>query len=40
LPKEKPTKTEGSPIMPNWKVHDRSFYITRTECQRKLPPSD
>ena len=35
LPKEKPLKTVGRPIVPYRKVLDGIFYILRTGCQWK-----
>ncbi len=39
LPKEKPSKTIGRPIVPFRKVLDGILYILRTGCQWKLLPS-
>lgn len=38
LPKEKPSKTVGRPIVPYRKVLDGIFYILRTGCQWKMLP--
>lgn len=38
LPKEKPSKTVGRPIVPFRKVLDGIFYILRTGCQWKMLP--
>lgn len=40
LPKEKPSKTVGRPIVPYRKVLDGVLYILRTGCQWKLLPSE
>jgi transposase len=40
LPKEKPPKTVGRPIMPFKKVLDGILYILRTGCQWKMLPSE
>ncbi len=40
LPKEKPSKTVGRPIIPYRKVLDGILYILRTGCQWKLLPSE
>lgn len=40
LPKEKPSKTIGRPIVPFRKVLDGILYILRTGCQWKLLPSE
>jgi transposase len=39
LPKEKPSKTIGRPIIPFRKVLDGILYILRTGCQWKMLPS-
>ena len=39
LPKEKPSKTIGRPIIPYRKVLDGILYILRTGCQWKILPS-
>jgi transposase len=39
LPKEKPSKTIGLPIVPFRKVLDDIVYILRTGCQWKMLPS-
>ncbi len=40
LPKEKPSKTIGRPIIPYTKVLDGILYILRTGCQWKMLPSE
>ncbi len=40
LPKEKPPKTVGRPIVPFRKVLDGILYILRTGCQWKLLPKE
>ena len=40
LPKEKPPKTVGRPIVPYRKVPDGIFYILRTGCQWKMLPRE
>ena len=40
LPKEKPPKTVGRPIVPYRKVLDGIFYILRTGCQWKMLPKE
>jgi transposase len=40
LPKEKPLKTVGRPIVPYRKVLDGIFYILRTGCQWKMLPKE
>ena len=40
LPKEKPPKTVGRPIVPYRKVLDGILYILRTGCQWKMLPSE
>ena len=40
LPKEKPSKTIGRPIVPFRKVLDGILYILRTGCQWKMLPSE
>jgi transposase len=40
LPKKKPSKTIGRPIVPFRKVLDGILYILRTGCQWKLLPSE
>ncbi|MEJ7641555.1 MAG: transposase [Candidatus Nitrosocosmicus sp.] len=40
LPKEKPSKTIGRPIIPYRKVLDGILYVLRTGCQWKMLPSD
>ncbi len=40
LPKEKPFKTVGRPIVTYRKVLDRILYILRTECQWKMLPKE
>ena len=40
LPKEKPSKTVGRPIVPFKKVLDGILYILRTGCQWKMLPSE
>jgi transposase len=40
LPKEKPFKTIGRPIVPFRKVLDGILYILRTGCQWKMLPSE
>ncbi len=40
LPKEKPPKTIGRPIIPYKKVLDGILYILRTGCQWKMLPSE
>ncbi len=40
LPKEKPSKTIGRPIIPYRKVLDGILYILRTGCQWKMLPSE
>ena len=40
LPKEKPPKTIGRPIVPFRKVLDGILYILRTGCQWKLLPAE
>jgi hypothetical protein len=39
LPKEKPSKTTGRPIIPFRKILDGILYILRTGCQWKMLPS-
>jgi putative transposase len=38
LPKEKPSKTVGRPIVPYRKVLDGILYVLRTGCQWKMLP--
>ena len=40
LPKEKPLKTIGRPIVPYRKVIDGILYILRTGCQWKMLPKE
>lgn len=40
LPREKPSKTIGRPIVPFRKVLDGILYVLRTGCQWKLLPSE
>ena len=40
LPKEKPSKTIGRPIVPYRKVLDGILYILRTGCQWKMLPKE
>jgi transposase len=40
LPKEKPLKTVGRPIVPYRKVIDGIIYILRTGCQWKMLPKE
>ena len=40
LPKEKPLKTVGRPIVPYKKVIDGILYILRTGCQWKMLPKE
>ncbi len=40
LPKEKPPKTIGRPIIPYRKVFDGILYILRTGCQWKMLPKE
>jgi transposase len=40
LPKEKPSKTIGRPIVPYRKILDGILYILRTGCQWKMLPSE
>jgi putative transposase len=40
LPKEKPSKTVGRPIIPFSKVLDGILYILRTGCQWKMLPKE
>ena len=41
LPKEKPSRTIGRPVIPYRKVLDGILYVLRTECQwRKLLPRE
>ena len=40
LPKEKPPKTVGRPIVPYRKVLDGILYILRTGCQWKMLPRE
>jgi len=40
LPKEKPSKTVGRPIIPYRKVLDGILYILRTGCQWNLVPKE
>jgi putative transposase len=40
LPKEKPSKTIGRPIVPYRKVFDGILYILRTGCQWKMLPKE
>ena len=40
LPKEKPSKTIGRPIVPYRKVLDGILYILRTGCQWNLVPKE
>ena len=40
LPKEKPSKTIGRPIVPYRKVIDGILYILRTGCQWKMLPKE
>jgi len=39
LPKEKPSKTVGRPIIPYRKVLDGILYVLRTGCQWKMLPA-
>lgn len=40
LPKEKPSKTVGRPIVPYRKVFDGILYVLRTGCQWKMLPRE
>ncbi len=40
LPREKPPKTVGRPVVPYRKVFDGIFYILRTGCQWKMLPKE
>ena len=40
LPKEKPLKTVGRPIVPYRKVIDGILYVLRTGCQWKMLPKE
>jgi len=40
LPREKPPKTVGRPIVPYRKVLDGIFYVLRTGCQWKMLPRE
>ncbi|MGB0029488.1 MAG: transposase, partial [Nitrososphaeraceae archaeon] len=40
LPREKPLKTVGRPIVPYRKVLDGVLYILRTGCQWKMLPNE
>jgi transposase len=40
LPKEKPPKTVGQPIVPYRKVLDGILYVLRTGCQWKMLPRE
>jgi len=40
LPKEKPSKTVGRPIVPYRKVLDGILYVLRTGCQWKMLPKE
>ena len=40
LPREKPPKTVGRPIVPYRKVLDGILYVLRTGCQRKMLPKE
>ncbi|CAN5873441.1 hypothetical protein BH23THE1_BH23THE1_07480 [soil metagenome] len=40
LPKEKPSKTIGRPIVPYRKVLDGILYVLRTGCQWKMLPKE
>ena len=40
LPKEKPSKTVGRPVVPYRKVLDGILYILRTGCQWKMLPRE
>ena len=40
LPKEKPSRTIGRPIIPYRKVLDGILYVLRTGCQWKMLPSE
>ena len=40
LPKEKPSKTVGRPVVPYRKVLDGILYILRTGCQWKMLPKE
>ncbi len=40
LPKEKPPRTIGRPIIPNRKVLDGIIYVLRTGCQWKMLPKE
>ena len=40
LPKEKPLRTVGRPIVPYRKVLDGIFYVLRTGCQWKMLPKE
>ena len=40
LPKEKPPKTVGRPIVPYRKVLDGILYVLRTGCQWKMLPKE
>ena len=40
LPKEKPPKTVGRPVVPYRKVLDGILYVLRTGCQWKMLPSE
>ena len=39
LPREKPPKTVGRPVVPYRKVLDGIFYVLRTGCQWKMLPN-
>jgi transposase len=40
LPKEKPQKTVGRPVVPYRRVLDGIFYVLRTGCQWKMLPKE
>ena len=40
LPKEKPSKTVGRPVVPYRKVLDDLLYVLRTGCQWKMLPQE
>jgi transposase len=40
LPREKPPKTVGRPIIPYRKVFDGILYVLRTGCQWKMLPKE
>jgi transposase len=40
LPKEKPSRTIGRPVIPYRKVLDGILYVLRTGCQWKLLPKE